>query len=646
MDFINIVVFEKDKDKVVDAIIESGVVHLVKSENVNKFIKDEKGIYHYKETVDIHRLKTKIQEAVEKFQIKPEAQNIDKIFRESKQFDIREEVQKLEKIIFEFDSIQNKAKNIEAEINRYNQMLDQINILKTTGYKFTKVSKYEFLEFRIGEINSSLYEKLTTNLENLPVVIFPVKTIKEKIIIYVISLRKSKFKVDEILRKYQFEDIQFSEEIKDISDNIIQGIREKIEKLNKEKVRYLEKTEEIVKTYRAYLEEIFFKTKLIELKNKVNNYFFKTSKTYIISGWTPKRERYNLINILEKLVGKNYYIEILKPAELKGVKDIPVDYSNPKILKPFEEITYNYGTPVYKTINPVPILAVTYLIMFGIMFGDVGHGLVLFLTGIILRMIKKIRKSSVTNLLPLISYCGISSMVFGILFGSVFGYENIIKPLWLRPIENINTLFGLAIGFGISVITIGIIINIINSFITGDLILGIFSKSGLIGGIIYWGIIIIASKIFVLKEEPKKSLYFIFIWIPLILIFLKEPITKIIEHKKKMFGEGFGIYIMENIVEIIEIVIGYISNTMSFIRIIAFGLAHAGLFVAIFSLIEILKKSGAPGFVSIIILIFGNIGIILLEGLVVSIQAMRLEYYEFFDKFFKKTGVRYEPIKI
>ncbi|MBU1076287.1 MAG: V-type ATP synthase subunit I, partial [Spirochaetes bacterium] len=116
--------------------------------------------------------------------------------------------------------------------------------------------------------------------------------------------------------------------------------------------------------------------------------------------------------------------------------------------------------------------------------------------------------------------------------------------------------------------------------------------------------------------------------------------------QKRLFKEGIGIYFMENMVELLEIVISYVSNTMSFIRIIAFGLAHAGLFIAIFSLLDILKRSGTPGIINILVLILGNIGIIFLEGLVVSIQAMRLEYYEFFGKFFEKTGIKYQPVKM
>lgn len=646
MNFVNIIVFEKDREKVVEAVIKSGLIHLINTEKVNRFIKDIKGVYQYSGITDINKLKAKVTEVVEKFQIKPQPENIEKLFQRTDEFDIHEALQKINEILFEFNNLINRLNHIDSEITRHFQMLEQTNILRSTGIKRTIVSKYEFLEYRIGEVNSSVYEIITKEIGEHPAVMFPVKSRDDKIIVYLVFLKKDKYKLEQILSKYGFKALQFSEEVTDISENIIETIKTKIKELQKERDSIMEKIEKFKKAQIEYINELFFKTRVIELKNRVSSHFLKTSKTYIISGWIPAKKIKELIEIIEKIVGKNYYVEIMERTELKEIKDVPVAYTNPGIFKPFEYLTYSYGIPAYKTINPVPIMAITYLIMFGVMFGDIGHGLILFLCGIFLKKLKRFRQSSLKNIFTLITYCGLSSILFGFLFGSFFGYEHLIKPLWLKPINNINTLFTLAIGFGILIITTGIIINIINSIITHDFIQGIFSKSGLIGGMIYWGMIIIASKIYVLKQTPEKLLYFFLIVLPLILLFLKEPVSKFIERRKKMFKEGIAIYLIENFVEIIEIVIGYISNTLSFIRIIAFGLAHTGLFIAIFSLNEILKKSGMPDFLSIFVLILGNIGIILLEGIVVSIQAMRLEYYEFFDKFFQKTGIKYEPVRI
>ncbi len=156
----------------------------------------------------------------------------------------------------------------------------------------------------------------------------------------------------------------------------------------------------------------------------------------------------------------------------------------------------------------------------------------------------------------------------------------------------------------------------------------------------------IVSKIFVLKEPIQYSFVLIVVVLPLLLLFLKEPVVNFIKKRKRLIHENIGLYLMENFIELFDIVISYIANTVSFIRIIAFGLAHAGLFIAVFSIFDILKKAGSPGFVNILVLIFGNLGVILLEGLSVAIQAMRLEYYEFFGKFFNKTGIQYQPVKL
>jgi len=100
---------------------------------------------------------------------------------------------------------------------------------------------------------------------------------------------------------------------------------------------------------------------------------------------------------------------------------------------------------------------------------------------------------------------------------------------------------------------------------------------------------------------------------------------------------------MEQVVEIMEILTGYLANTVSFIRVAAFGLAHAGLFVAVFSLADVVGRAPGGLILSWLVIVLGNIGIILLEGLVATIQAIRLEYHEFFGKFFKSTGSKYKP---
>ncbi len=648
MRLIKLYVHSKEREQLIDAIIKSGVFHLIEAEKVDKSLQNKKELTHYYEQFDISKLKAKVEDLVKLFEIQIDwgKVNVDKQFEESKSLDVYKVKDNLDNIFLEFERIESQIKGVKSEIERLNQIMEHLSLMGAGIETIKTFPEYRFLEYKIGEIDKKNYENFVKEFEELPVITFPLKVNSEKVILYIIYLKRDRKDTEDKLKKFNFQKVEIEEKEIFRSKEILKEVKSKLEEYNKRLNKLLEERERFIKTNREFITDIAIKVKILELKKKVKDYFLKTKTTFLITGWVPAIKLKKFIKIIEKVVGKNYYLEVYTPEEIKEFKEVPVVYTNPSLFKPFESLTYTYGVPAYKTINPVPFVALTYLIMFGVMFGDVGHGFVLFLIGLIISLSKSKRLKSYALIGRLILYCGISSIFFGIMFGSVFGYEHILKPVWLRPIENTETLFGVAIVFGIVVISIGILINLINSIITKDFETFLFSKSGLIGGLFYWGMIIVVSKMFVLKEKPSFTLIFALLIGPLILFIFRAPIIKIIKRKRKMFSEGVLIYIMETLVEILELVIGYVSNTMSFIRVVAFGLAHAGLFIAIFSLSNIIKNSGLPSFLSILILILGNIGIILLEGLVVSIQAMRLEYYEFFSKFFFKTGKKYQPVKL
>jgi V/A-type H+-transporting ATPase subunit I len=317
--------------------------------------------------------------------------------------------------------------------------------------------------------------------------------------------------------------------------------------------------------------------------------------------------------------------------------------NNPAFLKPFELLISTYGVPAYRSLDPTPILAASFMLMFGMMFGDAGHGLILALAGLI--MIRKSRKPTGRNAGYLVLYGGAASIAFGFLFGSVFGVENWLPTLWVKPMESIGHLFKVTIIFGIVMISLSMIINMINGLRRKDLLSSIFDKAGLIAMILYWCSILVAIRAISPGMTALPVVIPVLMVSSLILLFLKEPIVHLFEGKKILFPEGVATGIMGGIVEILEIVLGFLANTVSFIRVAAFGLAHAGLFMAIFALSEAVSGS-ARGFWSGLVLVLGNILIICLEGLVVSIQAVRLEFYEFFSRFFEQTETGYKPVEV
>ena len=289
-----------------------------------------------------------------------------------------------------------------------------------------------------------------------------------------------------------------------------------------------------------------------------------------------------------------------------------------------------YGLPNYTEIDPTGFVAITAFLLFGFMFGDVGQGLVIFLIGLILAK-KKIAIGSVFEA------GGIASMIFGVLYGSVFGKEDIIPTIFISPMENIQTMLIYGIGIGVILIIISMALNIRNGIKNKDKKKIFFDTNG-IAGLVFYVTILVAGIYFLLKGKMIASMgvLSIFVIVPLIAIMFKDALAKVIFKEKPKEKSS----LVEKIFEVIEILLSFASNTISFVRIAAFAINHVGLCMAIYILSEMMSGTG-----SLVVAIIGNIIVIVLEGLIVGIQVLRLEYYELFSRFYTGDGKEYKPLK-
>ena len=420
-----------------------------------------------------------------------------------------------------------------------------------------------------------------------------------------------------------------------------------IDQLREKKAAVQERIEKLSDEHGSFLKSVLLRVRRDILTKQIFKYFRKTERTYFLSGWIPIDRRDAFIQEIRKSSQNRCIIEEIPaekiPSVWEGKIHVPVELKNPRLLKPFEILTKTYGIPSYTSIDPTPVLGISILLMFGVMFGDVGHGLVLCLIGMLMFM--KGKKATLRSAGLLLSYAGFSSIVFGFLFGSLFGLEHLLPALWLKPMESIPQLFKTAIFFGIGMISLAMAINVINGIRRRDFLGLIFDKAGLLAAVLYWCGILVVTRIVTAEARGDVSVLVPILMISsVVLLFLREPIVHLIQGKRKLFPEGVATGIMGGIVEILEILLGFLANTVSFIRVAAFGLAHAGLFMAIFALSDAVSGM-AGGFISALVLVFGNVLIIGLEGLVVSIQAVRLEFYEFFSRFFQQGSTGYRPLE-
>ncbi|MDR1559453.1 MAG: ATPase [Clostridiales bacterium] len=313
----------------------------------------------------------------------------------------------------------------------------------------------------------------------------------------------------------------------------------------------------------------------------------------------------------------------------------PTRLKNPPLIRNFEFFTAMYGMPGYGELDPTVFLAITYTLLFGFMFGDLGQGAVFVLLGLFLY------KKRGMALGAIISIIGCSSMLFGALYGSVFGFEDWIDALWRRPADDINSTLFVAVGIGVFLILAAMVLNILNSVRQKNWGKLIFSPNGLAGFVFYGAVIAIVLLYMNGNISAAITLGAVFAVIPLILIAFREPLTMLMEKKKSGRHESIPMYILEIIIELFEVLLTFFTNTVSFVRVGAFALSHAGMM----GVVMLLARSANDNSYNIIAVILGNIVVMALEGLVVGIQVLRLEFYEMFSRFFSGDGRAFRSYK-
>jgi V/A-type H+-transporting ATPase subunit I len=346
---------------------------------------------------------------------------------------------------------------------------------------------------------------------------------------------------------------------------------------------------------------------------------------------------------------------------------VPVKLTHGKFIGSFERMIFSYGAPLYGTIDPTPFVAVFFTLLFGIMFGDAGQGLIFLIAGILLT--RNIVKwfPGWNKYGPIFIAIGCSSMVMGILTGEFFANSRILDPVdnLLAAIFHIKDhepgtallhlmpeaghpltklflffLFTLVIGFIIN--SIGLIVNIANQLSLKRYGRAFFGKIGLSGALFFWYIVAMVARMAIFKT-PAYWFDFVIMGVTLAGVFFAEPLERLTEGHHPVFENGIGTALIQGVVELLEVVSSYLSNSVSFLRVGAFALAHAVLGFIIFTMTDLISQTAGP--LGILVSVIGNTIVIVLEGMIVAIQVIRLQYYEFFSKFFTETGKEFIPFQ-
>ena len=663
------VVLRKDADKISRVLLDQGILDFTKVSDLS--FGADKRLSSLDEKVSAARIgenKRRIENivaALSESPLKSVKLNID----DMKSVDLDKVESELDKLVRDSQDIRGKQREIQKEILKLEDIGRQVEMFGDLRSGIGKSGPYSFLQIQAGSIPSAGLEDFSRDIEAYPSVQLNFGEENGRKVVLLISLKRDEQSVSRVLTKYGWVETDLPETGDLSSETAARDIQSKIKTAKENQARLDEEYKKIIMEKADWLSETWANLTMNKLLSRIRSFFSATRRAVIFSGWLPRDRQKELEASLRKTANNDCVLEwnsaeVVVSETGKKLK-APVQLNNPKALKPFEMLVVNYAVPEYGAVDPTPFVAVAYLLMFGLMFGDVGHGLIIALGGLLFPKLKKNLSEGMKKLSVLLIYCGLSAMAAGVLFGSYFGhpwlpalwfdYHNIIAGHEVHGghVTNIYDILLITIYFGITVISLGLVLNWINLFKKRKWSKLIFDKSGLIGGYMFWtGVytgFYFARHSY--TQLPSGAFLIFAFGIPAILLLIKGPLLHIFGHKddkKARFSlTGLLNYIMEWIVELLEIFSGYLANTLSFMRIAGLGIAHVSLMIAFATIAEM--AAGAGGELSIfsyLILIAGNTLVIVLEGLSAGIQSLRLNYYEFFSKYFSGTGKAYAPISL
>ncbi len=564
---------------------------------------------------------------------------------------ISPELMDIEKAIKTVRAVQDGFRRLEEEKSRlqseHAEILDPLKIIrpfKNLNFDVSEILNFKYIHYRFGRIEKQYLQKFEKYIyDNLDTLF--IKCGEDEMYVYGVYFvpEHQAHKVHAVYSSMHFERIFIPNEYHGTATEAF----EKLDTRHREIHKALDANKE---ASRKFLQDN--STKIVSAKAALDacssSFDIRklaactpgdTNTFYILCGWMTEKDA---LAFQKDIQNDEKIFCLMEDQKAPATQKPPTKLRNPKLFKPFEMYVKMYGLPAYNEMDPTWFVAITYSFIFGAMFGDVGQGLVLFLGGLFLYKTKKM------DLAGIISCAGVFSVFFGFMYGSFFGFEDVLKAIWLKPMNQmmdvplvgrLNAVFVIAIGFGMFIILICMVFNIINSIRRGDTEKTWFDSNA-VAGLVFYGSIVLTIGLFISgKKLPAAAILVIMFGVPLLLMFLKEPLTNLVEKKSRILPEQKGMFFVQSFFELFEVLLSYLSNTLSFLRIGAFAVSHAAMMEVVLMLAGA-TNGGNPNW---IVVVLGNIFVCAMEGLIVGIQVLRLEYYEIFSRFYAGNGREFKP---
>lgn len=535
-----------------------------------------------------------------------------------------------------------KKKVLKGKLDKYIKEKKQLEHFFGLNKRLDEIMSCEYIKARFGRLPRESHYKLSLYEDEKEVLFFPCT--KDDMYYWGIYFAPIDIldEVDRIFSSLYFESVEITY-VNGTAEENVKRLKIIEEEVKKEIGKIDAKIAEFWKHQKGQCMRLYSKLEELIAYHEVKRYAARYNYSFILVGWIPADKEIEICQKLDSINSVEYSTE-------KG-KDMlkhspPIKLKNRRFFRPFEFFVETYGLPNYNEVDPTIFVSLTYIVLFGIMFADLGQGLVLSIVGYLMWKIKKMKLGR-----ALIS-CGISSAFFGTIFGSVFGFEDALdgfyknvfglneKPVSVMASNTTNVIIYSAVGIGVFLLIVAMMINVYSLVRRKKFGEAIFSQNGVCGLVLYSSSVLMLLDLMLFKYGFANSLYIaLLIVTPIFFILFSEIFIKMFDGNSDWKPKSWGDYIAQSIFEMFEVVLSYVTNTMSFLRVGAFVLVHAGMMMVVFTIAEMF---GPIGYV--ITLIAGNIFVLCLEALLAGIQVLRLEFYELFSRFFQGTGKAFSPV--
>ena len=550
----------------------------------------------------------------------------------------------LEKLSGYFDRLEQTVKELEDRRATQRRLLEEdrsvsqeLTHLQGLSTDLEHLQNMKYARFRYGYLPRDTYDSFQSTLnDDADLFFFPTMLETRRVYGVYFTTKEAHERVDSLFNSLHFVRIQLDATVHGTPEEAI-GTLTKLAAKAEEKLAALDREQaEFAQKEAPHLHQVYSWLRYHSARYDLRRYAARSRETFYLMGWVPEPELDALTLRLDDFPNCSCVVD--SPREMQGVSPptkLKISFFG-RVFRPFLEM---YGLPNYRELDPSLFMAFTYCLFFGIMFGDLGQGLGLALIGFILSRWKKMWLGNI------ITCCGLSGALFGCVYGSVFGYEDILpgfkimeESSLLPGSSNVLVLLLLSVALGVGMIAVVMFLNIANGIRQRNFEKIFFGPNGLAGLVFYGGLIIAGVSTALFGVNLFVPVYVLPVLVlPLVCILLREPLSLLAagdpewKHVKvsEVLGTGFF--------ELFETLLSYLTNTLSFMRVGAYAITHVGLMMVV----QMLAGSG-----NLVVIVLGNLFVMGFEGLLVGIQVLRLEFYELFGRFYDDGGVPYTPAKI